>query len=53
MTEVNLEHEHIWMAIATYLQQEHERWICVLCGQKRVRVVRDAPVMEVDRWPWG
>jgi hypothetical protein len=51
MSDPRLEHEHTWMAVTTFTQQEYQRWICVLCGQKRVRVVRDAPVVEVDRWP--
>jgi hypothetical protein len=45
------EHEHNWVAATMFGQQEFERWICLICGQKRVRIVREAPLVEVDHWP--
>ena len=51
MSDLALEHEHHWEAAPRFAQQEFERWFCLLCGQRRVRIIREAPLVNVDRWP--
>ena len=51
MTERNSDHAHNWVIVSHVDQQECERWLCVGCGQKRVRVVADAPLIDVAHWP--
>jgi hypothetical protein len=52
MPYLNVEHEHSWMAVTTLPQQEYNRWICVICGQKSVQIVPGGQKVEVDQWPW-
>ena len=51
MSEGNTEHAHHWVIVSHAGQQEYERWLCVVCGKKRVRVVPEAPLVDVVDWP--
>ena len=51
MSERNSDHGHNWMIVSHAGQQECERWLCLVCGTKRVRVVPEAPIIDVADWP--
>jgi hypothetical protein len=51
MSERPSDHSHNWVIVSHAGQQEYERWVCVTCGKKRVRVVPEAPVVDVSDWP--
>src|SRR5688500_8043249 len=46
-----LSHSHNWVIVSTLTQPECERWLCIVCSKKRVRIAPESPLVEVNEWP--
>jgi hypothetical protein len=50
MSDRVLNHYHNWVIVSTVTQPECERWHCIVCDAKRIRVAPESPLVDVTSW---